>query len=78
MRLPSFVAVRKKNDLYGFQALPLSKMSESEVAVEEEHSMELFSDVELSQSTNNVANSDCKNPSARSLHSSFMSHLIYQ
>lgn len=42
-------------------------MSESDVMVEEEHSADLFSDVDLSQSTNNVANSDCKNPSARSL-----------
>jgi len=50
---------------YDFQALLESRMSESEIIFEEELSVDLFSDVELSQSTNNVANSDCKNPSVR-------------
>lgn len=35
--------------------------AELEIILEEEHSVDLFSDVESSQSTNNVANSDCKN-----------------
>lgn len=37
-----------------------NRMSESEITLEEELSPDLFSDIELSQSTNNV-NSDCKN-----------------
>jgi len=52
-------------DSYGFQALLESRMSESEIIFEEELSVDLFSDIELSQSTNNVANSDCKNPPER-------------
>lgn len=61
------------NVRYVSQAHLEGRMSESERTFEEELSMDLFSDVEVSQSTNTAATSDCKDPACKS---SFVLNLI--